>query len=248
MLKSFCITDYLFDYNISTEIKNIQYGKLENINLFTKKICFYNSEIIIPLQKFLFLIINSKIIKKENTIVTIIFSSKQLKLIESIQNLDYITTKIMKKKFNIKKKIIFSIDILNNFPPKMILELDKNFIYFDIKNNKNNIKLNTLIQIYIQFDSIMFYNNKYYRKWKVIQIKEIETIDSKKNLFIINNDIINNTIINEKENVIEKKNDNVILEKNKILDTLKYKNYSKPQINLSEIKIIKDKLKNINIL
>ena len=184
------INSFLFDYTKDTKIEKIEFSDIDNVNPFTKKIKFYNPLVSEPLHKFWFYISNAKNIKK-NTIqntITIVLSSNESNLISSIKHLDKKTNEIIQQK-KMTANIKNSITTYTNHPPTFVIYIDSDSKCFDSKNNPiefSQIKLNdsnVKLHLYIEFDSIIFSSSSSYRKWRVIQLKEYESINLSVSLF-----------------------------------------------------------------
>ena len=179
------IHHYVVDYNKSTKINNIEYSSIEPVNTFTKKIKFFNPEISEPLHRFWYFVPNAKLIKKNVGMITLVLSSTDTNIIESIKNLDEKTGNILKK-INQSIKILPSIKISPNFPPVLEIYVDDDSKYYD-QDNKSivymNIKNNSKIQLYIEFESVTFGSNRCERRWRIIQLKENKSLDLNTNMF-----------------------------------------------------------------
>jgi hypothetical protein len=179
------IHNFIVDYNRSTKINTIEYSNIEAVNTFTRKIKFYNPEISEPLHKFWYFVPNAKLIKKNSGVLTMALSSIDTNLIESLKNLDEKTDKILKK-INQMIKISPSIKMSSNFPPVLDVYADTDSRFYD-QDNKSimymNIKNNSKIQLYMEFDSVTIGSNRCEKKWKVIQLKENKPIDLSANMF-----------------------------------------------------------------
>ena len=90
------LNNYLVNYNMDTQINNIEYGNIEYVNSFTQKIKFYNPNVNEPLHKFWYFIPNAKMTNKTNNSITIALCSNDKNLIESIKNLDTKTNRYYK--------------------------------------------------------------------------------------------------------------------------------------------------------
>lgn len=179
------IHNFVVDYNKSTKINNIEYSNTESVNTFTKKIKFFNPEISEPLHKFWYFVPNAKLIKKSSGILTLALSSTDTNLIESLKNLDD-KTDVVLKKIHQSIKSTPSIKLSQNFPPVIEACVDGESKCYDQDNKPivfMNIKNNSKIQLYMEFDCITFGSNRCERKWRVIQMKENKPIDLNANMF-----------------------------------------------------------------
>lgn len=179
------IQNFIVDYNKTTKINSIEFCNIEPINSFSKRIKFFNPEVSEPLHKFWYFISNAKILKKNNGLIDIVLSSNDKNLIKSIQNLDYKTSEIIDG-IHIKCKLESSIHITPNFPPVFALTYDSNTKSFNSENNQiscMDIKIGSKVQLYVEFDCIILGSNGCSRRWRVIQIKEMESINLSVNLF-----------------------------------------------------------------
>jgi hypothetical protein len=179
------IHNLIVDYNKSTKINAIEHSNVESVNSFTRKIRFFNPNINEPLHKFWYHIPNAKLIKKGSGTITVVLSSNDTNLIESIKNLDDATSEIIKN-HNEHYRIDRSISLSVNYPPMLTLIVDHDSKCFNHDNSSisyMNIKNGTKIQIYIEFESIMMGSTECYRKWRILQLKEIKSLDMTVNLF-----------------------------------------------------------------
>jgi len=171
--------------NINKEITYLHFD-LEIINDFTKKLKFYNPEIEIePLQKFWYNINNSKIIKKNANNIEIVLSQNNEKIIKSINTLDKLVNDIVKEK-NISCINNKSIIDKKNYPSIMLLYFDEFTKFYNNDNNEINyheLKIDTKINIFIEFDCVTINNNKCNKKWRILQLKENKTFNNNFNFF-----------------------------------------------------------------
>ena len=180
------INNFVVNYDKTTKINNIDYSNVETINTFTQKMMFYNPCILEPLHKFWYFMPNAKLIKKTSNILTIALSHMDIQLLESIKNLDAKTDEVINK---INKSISLSsssINISKNYPPVIDVCVNLESKCYDQYNNPImyiNIKNNSNIQLYVEFDYIAFRINRCDRKWRVVQLKVINSIDLCVNMF-----------------------------------------------------------------
>lgn len=179
------IHNLIVDYSKDSIINNIEHSKIESINTFRKRIKFYNPNVNEPLHKFWYHIPNAKLHDKDYNLISIVIPRTETKFLESIKSLDTVSSDIIKKTH--KQCIVDpSIIISDNFPPLMSLIIDANSKCYDQDNNlikHTNIKNESKLQIYVEFDMINFDNNVGHRKWRVIQLKETKNFDISVNLF-----------------------------------------------------------------
>lgn len=181
------IHNFVVDYNKTTKINNIEFANPEKISVFTQKMRFYNPDISEPLHKFWYFIPNAKLIKKGQGLLTIVLSSSDTNLIESLKSLDEKTDHIIKKIIP-GKPISPTIKISSNFPPVLEVNVDTESKCYDQENavtNYMSIKNNAKIQLYMEFDSVVSGADRCERKWRVIQLKENKPIDLNANMFDI---------------------------------------------------------------
>lgn len=180
------INNFLVDHDNSPQIELVEYSK-EDVNSFIKRIRFYNPTVNEPLHKFWYFINNAKVTKKTNGKISIVFASKEVNLIESIKSLDLKTDKILKT-FGGKTPCEPSVVEHSNYPPSMDLYCDNESVCYDQNNtviNYMKIKNGSKIMLYIKLDNAMINETKTTKIWKVIQMKEIKTIDLSANLFSV---------------------------------------------------------------
>lgn len=174
------INDLIVNYQNNPKINNIDYGKMETINSFTKKMHFYNPDVMEPLHKFWYYIQNAKIVKKTPHNMTIALSNNDISLIESIKSLDQKTNNILTDILKNRDTLCDSIKFTKNYPPTMTIDIDDESIFFNSTNDNisyKKINANSKIQLYIKFDCVIITSSEYFFKWKILQMKEIKNID-----------------------------------------------------------------------
>ncbi|VBB17874.1 hypothetical protein YASMINEVIRUS_337 [Yasminevirus sp. GU-2018] len=179
------IHNFLVDYNRSTTIDNIERSPLEQVNSFTRRIKFYNPAVNEPLHKFWYYINNAKLIKKTQGKISVVLSSTDTKLVESVKSLDDKINNVIKM-LNGKASPDPSIVENPGFPTTMELYIDNSTTCFDQDNNPINfmrIKNGSKILLYIELDSVTISMSKALKLWRVLQMKEIQSIDMSVNLF-----------------------------------------------------------------
>ncbi len=185
------IHNLIVDYTKSTKINNIEHGGLEFVNTFTRKIKFYNPDVNEPMHKFWYLISNAKVVKNNTNMIKIALSSNDTSLMESIKNLDDKTCEIIKNinpNLNQHQQVDPSVITFNNFPSMFSVCIDADSKCYDSSNkhtNIKNIKVGSKIQVFVEFDSIIFGSTECSRRWRVLQLKEEQTIDMNINLFSV---------------------------------------------------------------
>lgn len=204
------LNNYLVNYNVNTQINNIEYGNIEYVNSFTQKIKFYNPNVNEPLHKFWYFIPNAKITNKSYNSIIIALCSNDKNLIESIKNLDTKTDDIINKSIKIKNKpksnIKSSIIISGNYPPLFEIDVDNDCICYNSTGEeiKHTILENgSKLLLYIEFDAIIIKNCTYSRRWKVLQMKENQHFNTKINFFdhTFSNNINNGINQNNEQNI-----------------------------------------------
>jgi len=179
------ISNLIVDYTKEGKINNIEYSNIEYVNNFTKRIKFYNPMVNEPLHKFWYYIPNAKIIKKGPNNISIVTSSSEKQLIESLNSLDETTNKIIrniKGDYTIEPSIILN----SNYPPMMNLIIDSESIIYNHNNEVSDITLikpNSKIMTYIELDCVILGSKEAFKKWRIIQMKEIKPMELGFNLF-----------------------------------------------------------------
>ena len=173
------IQSLIVDYNKSSNINKIEYSRIEYVNTFIRKIKFYNPEVNEPLHNFWYFITNAKIIKNSANNISIVLSSNDNKLIESINNLDEKINDIICKNTSVSN-INSSIKKSINYPPIIELIIDSDSKFFNDENkiiNCLDIRNNSKVQLYIELDSVILGTTKCDKKWRLIQLKQEKTLD-----------------------------------------------------------------------
>jgi len=226
-------------------IDNLYHSNIEQINSFFKKIKFYNPKINEPLHKFWYNINNAKIIKKNANNLEIALPQNDANLINSINNLDDLINNKLKdfdNNYICNKTIITN----KNYPPYIILNIDNTTKFY----NNENIQINYIdlenenkVNLYIEFDCVIInsLNNKVCsKKWKILQLKKINSLlDNNLNFF--ENKIIQNIPpppqLPPPSNIIQP---SLILQQPQLLKSVvnqeKPKDFSRNIINIHDIK------------
>jgi len=177
---------YVVNYSVNPTITNIEHSDIEYLNIFSKRIVFYNPEVDEPLHKFWYYLPKVKIINMNKNIIRIVFSNKDL-IINSINSLDEKTADIMQTVFGDDQNISPSITIRPNYPPTFDLICDTRTKIFDSSNKQidaSELDNGINLMMYIEFDSVVITSNKFFRKWRVVQMKCLKNIiDTTENLF-----------------------------------------------------------------
>ena len=178
------INNFIVDYNKSPQIESVEKSGLESVNSFVRKIKFYNPKINEPLHKFWYFIPNAKLTKKMKGSVSIVLSSSDTKLVESIKSLDSKVDNLLKS-INSKYSPEPSIKECSDYPPVLELCVDTDSVCYDKDNNAINytkISNGAKVLLYIEFESVII-GTKCQRNWRIMQMKETVSIDLSTNLF-----------------------------------------------------------------
>lgn len=177
---------YVVNYNSNPTITNLEHSDIEYVNMFSKKIVFYNPEVDEPLHKFWYYLPKVKIINTDKNNIRIVFSNKD-KIMTSVNSLDDRVDEITKTIFGCDSIIAKSITIRPNYPPTMDLIYDAKTKLFDQMNRKidtGELENGMNMMMYIEFDQIFITSNGFFRKWRIIQMKCLKnSISLTENLF-----------------------------------------------------------------
>ncbi len=203
------IHNFLVNYDKNKTITKVEHSNLEYATSFIKKIFFYNVDVNEPLHKFWYFIPKAKIIKKMpvsnnpnvgsgsyNTI-KIAISNKEENLISSIKSLDDVSKDIIKKildEVGNSNQIPESLIESPNYPTTMDIILVNQSKCFDIDKNEitfADIKNGNKVQLFIEFDSVVVESRQITKRWRIIQMKELQDVDLNIDIFDIMNSSIN---------------------------------------------------------
>jgi len=158
---------------------------IKSVNKFTKIITFYNPTAGISLHKYWFKIPRAKLLKKKNikcqNMITVVLSNDSKNLVNCIQSLDNKIMHVIKKCFK-KNQINMtkSIKLSKNFPPVMEMIADKQSkLFHDNKKECNfaDVGVGKYIDIVIEFDCVTINGKQGYKKWRIVQLMELQSID-----------------------------------------------------------------------
>lgn len=177
---------YIVNYNLNPAINNIEHSDIEHMNMFSKRIVFYNPEVDEPLHKFWYYLPKVKIINIDKNNIRIVFSNKD-KIMTSVNSLDECVDGITQKIFGCEPMIARSITTRPNYPPTMDLTYDVKTKFFDQINKKidaSHLDNGMNAMMYIEFDQIVVTSHGFFRKWRIVQMKSLKnSIVLSENLF-----------------------------------------------------------------
>jgi hypothetical protein len=185
--------DLLVNYKENTKIEEIEYSGART-NGTTIERYIYNPSVIQPLQKFWYMIANCKLENRKfvngKCIVNIVTTRKDKNLIKSLKSLNsHIDGMITKYNAN-NKPIDKLVTISNNYPPTITATIDDSSVILTKDGDTTKIrKLNSgsRVMVLLEFVKVVFDTTRISKVWRVVQMKEIPTIDISKDIFSFDN-------------------------------------------------------------